>query len=124
MRRAHRDLLHIQTTLISLDRHRYGDDVAAFEAYVRPYIRSQVDPLLSSKKSGWHPELVSLDANLLFAKGAVLAELGDGRSVDRVIQSIESRFSGLDSLLVEFPLDNPTTLKSGLNSLRERRWSW
>jgi hypothetical protein len=121
MRRAHRDLLHLEQTLVSLRRHRYTEDVRLLRRFVRPYLLEQVDPLLSSKTEGWHPELVKLDANLLFAKGAVLAQLGDARDLDRVIKNIESRFDGLDSLLVENRLDSQSTLGASLEALRKQR---
>lgn len=123
MRRAHRDLLNAEQTLVSLRRHRYREDTELLRGVMRSYLSRRVDPLLSSKKTGWHPELVTLDANLLLAKAAVLIEIDDRRGADRVIRGIESRFEGLDSLLVESSLGTQSTLDASLAALRKRRWA-
>jgi hypothetical protein len=121
LRRAHRDLLNIEKTLESLRRHRYTEEINLMQGFVDSYIREQVDPLVSSRKTGWHPELVTLDVNLLIAKGAVLARLGDGPGVSRVIGGLESRFEGFESLLVEYPLNTQSTLEASLDVLRGKR---
>jgi hypothetical protein len=121
LRRAHRDLLNLEKTLESLRRHRYTEEIDLMQKFVRSYIREQVDPLVSSRGTGWHPELVTLDVNLLIAKGAVLARLGDSKGVGLVIHGIESRFEGLESLLVEYPLDTQSTLEASLDVLREEK---
>ena len=119
MQRTQRDLMHIQHTLETLRRHRYNEQIALFATFVRPYLAERVDPLISDRDASWHPELVPLDANLLFAKAAVLSELRDGRGVARVSKVIDHRFSGMDSLIVEYPRGEQNTLGEGLARLRK-----
>lgn len=118
MERTQRDLMHIQRTLETLRRHRYDDQIARFAGFVRPYLAERVHPLLSDREASWHPELVPLDANLLFAEAAVLGELRDRRGVDRVADRIEARFARLDSLIVEYPRGEQHPLAESLARLR------
>lgn len=120
MRRTQRDLMHLQQTLETLRRHRYDAQFELMAGFVRPYLRDRVDPLISDREESWHPDLVALDANLLFAKGAVLAELGDRRSVESLIRTLEQRYPKMGSLLVEFPKGTQSTLSEGLSELRAR----
>ncbi len=118
MQRTQRDLMHIQRTLETLRRHRYDGQIAVFASFVRPYLAERVDPLISDRDASWHPELVPLDANLLFAKAAVLAELRDGGAVNRVARVIDNRFAGMDSLIVEYPRGEQRTVGESLAQLR------
>jgi hypothetical protein len=122
MRRAQRDLIVFQASMESLRRHRSLQDIALFEAFVRTYIAEHVDPLLAQDNRSWHPELLTLDANLRFAKGAVLIEMRDRRRLDRLIRAIATRFDGMESMLVEYPIGTKSTLRDGIRELRRGRW--
>ncbi len=123
MERAKGDLVHFHATLRSLRRHKSEMDIQAFEAFLRPYLAERVDPLVAPDQAGWHPELQRLDANLLFAKGAVLVELRDHRAIDRLLRQIERRYADLDDLLVEFPMGKQTTLARGVRELTRQRFA-
>ncbi len=121
MRRAHRDLISLHETARSLRRHRSFDDLHVFRGFVDPYFEAHVQTLLSEEEEGWHSELALLDANLLFAKASVLIELREKRRVARVIREIDRRFKGMETMLVEFPIGEQSTLARALIELRELR---
>jgi len=121
MRRAHRDLVSLHETARSLRRHRSFDDIRVFEGFVDPYFEEHVQSLLSQEEEGWHSELALLDANLLFAQAAVLVELREKRRVGRVIREIAKRFVGMETMLVEYPIGEQSTLAHALTDLRDLR---
>ena len=95
MRRAHRDMIGFHATIQGLRRHSDRQGVEVLEAFVRPYLSTHVDPLLTQNRENWHPELLPLDANLLFAKAAILIQLQDRWGVAGAIHEIAVRFGGL-----------------------------
>ena len=121
MRRAHRDLVALHATIETLRRHKSLTDISVMDSYLDPYLDEHVDEMLSQKGESWHAELQVLDANLLFAKAAVLIEMRDKGAVDSVILGIEKRFRGLDDLPVEYPIGTRTTLGRGLRDLQSNR---
>lgn len=121
MRRAHQDLVSLHATVETLRRHKSLTDIRVMESYLDGYLDEYVDPMISEKDESWHPELQVLDANLLFAKAAVLIELRDRSAVDRVIAGIEKRFQGMNNLPVEYPVGTRTTLGQGLRDLHSNR---
>lgn len=120
MRRAHRDLVSLHETARSLRRHRSLNDIRVFESFIDPYFEDHVQALLSEDE-GWHSELALLDANLLFAQAAVLVELREKRRVGGVIREIARRFVGMETMLVEYPIGEQSTLAHALIDLRELR---
>lgn len=116
MRRLHRDLKSLHATAESLRRHMNVEGIASLEAFLYPYLRHHAEPLVTAQSPTWHPELELLQANLMFAKAAVLIELRDRYGLRRVTNQIEIRF-GRKSMLVEYPLGSESTLAKGLKDL-------
>jgi hypothetical protein len=121
MRRAHRDLVSLHETARSLRRHWSFNDIRSFEGFVDPYLAEHVHSLLSEEEEGWHSELALLDANLLFAQAALLVELREKRRVGSVIREIARRFVGMETMLVEYPIGEQSTLAHALLDLRNLR---
>ena len=65
---------------------------------------------------------MALDANLRLAKADVLVRMHETRRAQSTIDEIRKRFSGRESLLVEYPIGGQTTLKQALQSLEDRKW--
>lgn len=122
MRRARNDLVSMQQTLRTLRRHRSENELLVFEPFVRRYLRQRVEPLVDGEQASWHPDLAPLDANLRLAEAGVLIELGDRWRVQRLLDDMERRFRGMESLLVETPEGEKRTLGQGLEELRGQRW--
>lgn len=122
MRRAQQDLVHVRATLQNLRRHRDAAGLDRLAPFVRTYLDDYVSELLSRESGAWHPELVPLDANLHFAAAAVRMELGDRLELERLIGQIEQRFEDSQSLLVEYPIGEQSTLGQALEALKRERW--
>ena len=82
---------------------------------------TDMQSLLSEEEEGWHSELALLDANLLFAQAAVLVELREKRRVGKLIREIARRFVGMETMLVEYPIGEQSTLTHALTDLRDLR---
>jgi hypothetical protein len=122
MQRAHRDMVHFHSTLRSL---RYRGDrksTAIFGRFLHAYMGLHVDPLLRPEWPSSHPELMGLDANLRFAKGALLLQMREESRVLDVAAEISSRFRGREDILVEYPIGSQHRLGEGLEILRGKRW--
>ena len=119
MRRVHRDLKSFHATAESLRRHRNLEGIESLEAFLHPYLRHHVAPLVAAQSPTWHPELELLQANLMFAEAAVLIELRDRGRLRRITNQIKIRF-GRKSMLVEYPLGSESTLAKGLKDLTRK----
>ena len=119
MQRAMRDMVHIGATMESLRLHAGSDD-DLFRDYIDRYLEEQVDPLLSSSTASEDPGLAALGASLHFVKGDLLVEMSERYRVWGVIDEIDDRFEGRDSLIVDYPIGSQTTLRDALEYLRER----
>lgn len=122
MQRAQRDLAHFHATLESLGHRRDRNGSLLFSAFLDAYLGEHLDPLLRGEWQSRHPELLGIDVNLRLAKAAVLVRMRDPRRVQGVIDEIERRFAGRESMLVEYPLGAQNTLGDALRMLRERKW--
>ena len=79
-----------------------------------------VDPLLSSSTASEDPGLAALGASLHFVKADLLVEMSERYRVWGVIDEIDARFEGRDTLIVDYPIGSQTTLQDALQYLRER----
>ena len=122
MRRAHRDMKSFFATIESLRRHRKRDEIRLFENFLRPYMATHLERLLSSRDTSWNPELSLLDANLLFAQAAILIELEDRADLVKVIGEIGRRFEGMESMIVEYPVGSENTLADAVLELQRMRY--
>ncbi len=122
MDRTHRDMKHFFATIESLRRHQKRSEFELFEAFLRPYMATYLERVLSSRNTSWSPELTRLDANLLFAKAAILIELEDRKEVAKVATEIIRRFDGMESMIVEYPIGSESTYEDALRELQRMRY--
>ena len=122
MGRTHRDMKYFFATIESLRRHRKTVEITIFETFLRPYMGTHFRHVLSSREANWSPELTLLDANLLFAKAAILIELEDRKEVAKVAIEIIRRFDGMESRVVEYPIGSKSTLEDSIRELQHMRY--
>ena len=122
LRRAHRDMSHYHTNLESLHARKDRSGLIMFNRYLDAYMHTHLAPLLEANWQSRHPELMALDANLRLAQADVLVRMHETRRAQATIDEIRKRFSGRESLLVEYPIGGQTTLKQALQSLEDRKW--
>lgn len=121
--RAWRDLLHFQATMESMVDRKDSRGVALLDGFLDEYMGRHLDGLLRPQWQSSHPEVMALDANLRFMKAELLAQMRYTRRVQDAIDDIESRFTGRESMLVEYPVGEQQSLGEALTMLRERKWS-
>lgn len=119
MRRAHRSLIEFHAALSSLHYRGNTDGERTFCDFVDAYLGLHLDPLLG--RSGRHPELLTLDANLRVTQAALLQRMGERRRATDVVHELEQRFAGREELLVDYPIGEQSTLESALERLRSQR---
>lgn len=123
MRRVHADLVHLYRGYEISTRQLKRDDRTQLEAFIRPFIDRQVDPLFVVEGQGWNTDLRFLEANLLFAKAALFLAIEEETGLADVIHSLSDRFGGHESLLIEYPLGETQTLANGVRELRKAQAS-
>jgi len=121
--RAWRDLLHFNETMQSLTARKDSRSVALLDGFLAQYMGQHLDPLLRPRWQSAHPEVMAIDANLRFMKAQILSEMRYPRRVQQVIDDIQFRFEGRESMLIEFPVGEQRSLGEGLELLRESKWN-
>jgi DNA-binding helix-hairpin-helix protein with protein kinase domain len=122
LRRAHRDMSHYHVTLESLHARKDRSGLIMFNRYLDAYMHTHLSPMLQAQWQSRHPELMALDANLRLAQADVLVRMHETRRAQATIDELRRRFAGRESLLVEYPIGDQTTLDKALRSLEERKW--
>ena len=122
MERAHRDLIHFQTTLESLHYHHDRLGVASLSRFIDAYMGLHLDGLLKHEWQSRHPEVMALDVNLRLIQASVWIRMNSNSRADHVMDDIERRFAGRESMLVEYPIGTQHTLGESLEILREAKW--
>lgn len=120
MRRIRRDLGRFRETLVQLGRHGKSNGITRFERFVKPYLKTRVDPLIETPNSGGHPELRPFQAELLFSKAILLHEMGEQRALRSTISKLEGHFDTMTSMLVLYPTGEAVTLEQGVALLRHQ----
>ncbi len=118
IRRVHADLVHLFEGYQRVERQLKSDDQRQLEGFIRPYIERQATPLIATGDQPWNPDLRLLEANLLFAAGALFGAIGDSEELAGVANTIEDRFVGYESLLVEYPIGETQTIANAVVDLR------
>jgi len=123
LNRAWRDLLHFEETMQSLVDRKDNRSVALLDGFLAQYMGQHLDPLLRPWWQSSHPEVMAIDANLRFMKAQILSEMRYPRRVQEVIDDIQNRFQGRESMLIEYPVGEQRSLGEGLQLLRDRKWT-
>lgn len=121
MRRIRADLAHLYESYEIVARQQKRADQQQLERLIRPYIETQAKPLLASEDEAWNPDLRVLEADLLVAEAALYGSIGDGADLAAVIATLETRFRGYESLLVQVPAAGSKTLANAIADLRRAR---
>lgn len=121
--RAWRDLLHFESTMESMVDRKDSRSVALLDSFLDEYMGRHLDGLLRPQWQSSHPEVMALDANLRLMKTEILAQMRYTRRVQESIEDIEARFTGRESMLVEYPIGEQRALGEALQMLRDRKWS-
>jgi hypothetical protein len=122
LERAYGDMLAFQATMSNLIDRRDSRGLSSFDEFVATYMGRHLDPLLIPSWQSSHPELMAADANIRFVKADVLVQMRYPRRVQRVIDEIERRYAGRESMLVSYPVGEQTTLAEALEILKTRKW--
>lgn len=121
--RAWRDLLHFEATMESLVDRKDSRSVALLDGFLDEYMGRHLAGLLRPQWQSSHPEVMALDANLRFMQAEILAQMRYTRRVQVAIEDIQARFTGRESMLVEYPVGEQRPLGEALDMLRDRKWS-
>ncbi len=121
-RRAQSDLHHFYTTFLALEERKERSGQVLFAAFIDAYMGLHLDPLLRSEWQSRHPELTALDANLRIAKAELLSEMHDPGRVEDVIDELMIRYQGRETMLVEYPFGEQSTLGEAIESLAGKKW--
>jgi hypothetical protein len=122
MGRAMRDMRHFHATLRSLIQRSDDRGYAVFDEFLAKYMGTHLDPMLRPNWQSSHPELMVMDANLRFMEAEMLAMMRYPRRVQDAIDEIEDRYEGRETMLIDYPIGDQTTLAEALQYLRERKW--
>jgi hypothetical protein len=122
LKRAHGDLHHFLATLEGLDHRSDRNGQILFKGFLDAYMGEHLAPLLRGEWQSQHPELMGLDANLRVSQAELLRKMRDPRGVQRVIEELERRFAGRESMLVDYPIGTQSTLGDALQMLRDGKW--
>jgi hypothetical protein len=122
LQRALEDMTAFHATMASLIDRRDGQGLSVFDDFVATYVGTHLDPLLRAEWQSSHPEVMATDANLRFVKGEVMVQLRYPRRVQEVIEDIERRYLGRESMLVTYPIGEENTLGHALEILKSRKW--
>ncbi len=122
LRRAHRDMLHFQSTLMSLSARNDRNGQFMFSGFLDAYMGEHLDPLLRSDWQSRHPELSAVDATLRLVKAEILMHMRETRRMQQTLDEIARRFEGRDAMLVEYPIGQQVPLSEALEILRSRKW--
>ena len=121
--RAWRDLLHFEATMASLVDRKDGRSVALLDGFLDQYMTTHLAGLLRPQWQSSHPEVMALDANLRFLQAELLAQMRYTRRVQESIDDIVARYTGRESMLVEYPVGEQRPLGEALDMLRDRKWA-
>lgn len=122
VRRAYADLVHFQETLETLRRRRDGNGMALFRSFAEDYMDAHLQPILDADWQSDHPELLGLDANIRLVQAEVYMLLGKPGQMQDVVDDLEKRFKGRETMLVNYPLGEQSTLQEALDQLSDRKW--
>lgn len=122
MQRALRDLVHFDVTMVGLHERRDRNGQILFDQFIATYIGTRLEPMLRPEWQSRHPELMALDASLLFVQADILVRMHDTRRVQHLIEQIETRFHGRENMVVQYPIGAQGTIAEGLQILRTRKW--
>ena len=120
--RAWRDLLHFEATMQSLVDRSDSRSVAMLDGFLDHYMGTHLAGLLRPRWQSSHPEVMALDANLRFMQAELLAQMRYTRRVQDSIDDIVARFTGRETMLVEYPVGEQRPLGEALDLLRNRKW--
>lgn len=123
LNRAWRDLLHFDETMHDLVDRKDSRSIALLDGFLDQYMGEHLDPLLRARWQSSHPEVMGLDANLRFMKAQILADMRYPRRVQLVIDDIQTRFEGRESMLIEYPVGEQRSIGEALTLLRDRKWN-
>ena len=124
LRRAERELVHFQKTLVSLRQRSDVDGHNRFRRTVWEHLVQQVDPLLARAWPSEHLELAALDAQLRLMKVEVLLQMGHPLLCQRAINDIRRRFPDTNRILVTAPTAGDATLEEALMAVQLRRYEY
>jgi hypothetical protein len=122
LRRARRDLAHFRATLEGLDQRKDRSGQALFGSFLEAYLGRHLDPLLQSEWQSQHAELAAVDAGIRLLQVEILVRMRDPRRAQDAIDEIVRRYRGRESLLVDWPEGEQTTLGEALQRLGDRKW--
>ena len=122
VKRAHRDLVHFRDTLETLRRRRDGNGLALFKQFADNYMDHHLQPILDADWQSDHPELLGLDANIRLVQAEVYMLMGKPGPMQRTIDTIEDRYKGRETMLVDYPIGQQSTLQEAIDYVSDRKW--
>lgn len=120
--RTFRDLTHFHTTLESLNRRDDRSATLLFSEFLDHYIAKHVLPMLEGEWQSRHPEVAVLDVNVRLAVAELWLQMGSPSRTDEMLEAIERRYAGREQMLVAYPFGSQSTLREGIDRLRNRDW--
>ena len=122
LRRAHRDLLHFHVTLEGLRDRGDRNGTELFEEFLEGYMADHLAPLLANEWQSRQPGMMAVDANLRLLYADLLVGLGRPQEMQSVVDELQRRFLGQESMIVDYPVGHRTTLRKAVETVRTREW--
>ena len=122
VKRAYRDLIHYRDTFETLRRRRDGNGLTLFRQFAENYMDHHLQPILDADWQSDHPELLGMDANIRLVQAECYMLMSKPGKMQKVLNGIEDRYKGRETMLVDYPVGEQSTLQDAIENLSDRKW--
>jgi hypothetical protein len=122
LRRARSDLVHFRETLETLQQRKDRNGQVLFGDFLDAYLGEHLQPLLRSEWQSQHAELAAVDAGIRLLEVEILVRMRDPRRAQQEMDEIARRYQGRESMLVDWPVGEQSTLGEALQRLADKKW--
>jgi hypothetical protein len=122
VKRAYRDLIHYRDTFETLRRRRDGNGLTLFRQFAEDYMDTHLQPILDADWQSDHPELLGLDANIRLVQAECYMLMSKPGKMQKVLNEIEDRYAGRETMLVDYPIGEQSTLEEAIENISDRKW--
>lgn len=122
LRRARADLAHFRNTLETLQQRKDRNGRILFSEFLEAYLGRHLAPLLRSEWQSQHAELAAVDAGIRLLQVEILVRMREPGRAQEEMDEIVRRYQGRESMLVDWPEGQQTTLGEALDRLSNRKW--
>ncbi len=123
VKRAYRDLVHFRDTFETLRRRRDGNGLTLFRQFAVSYMDDHLQPILNADWQSDHPELLGMDANIRLVQAECYMLMSKPGAMQKVLNEVEDRYKGRETMLVDYPVGEQSTLAEAIEHISDRKWN-